>query len=74
MLLFCDSSALVKLSVREDGSDAVSAQAAAREVLAVCRIAWVEVMSALDRGAWERPQDTAAVATARQCFSTDWLH
>ena len=74
MILFCDSSALVKLSVREDGRDAVSAQAAAGEVLAVCRIAWVEVMSALDRRACERPQDSAAVATARQRFSTDRLH
>ena len=72
MILFCDSSALVKLYVHEDGSDAVSAQAAASEVLAVCRLTWVEVMSALARRVRERPQDSVAVATARQCFAADW--
>ena len=72
MILFCDSSALVKLYVHEDGSDAVSAQAAASEVLAVCRLTWVEVMSALARRVRERPQDSVAVATARQRFTADW--
>lgn len=72
MILFCDSSALVKLYLQEDGSDAVGSQAAASEVLAVCRIAWVEVMSALARRVRERPQDSAAVATARQRFAADW--
>ncbi len=72
MILFCDSSALVKLYLREDGSDAVGSQAAASELLAVCRIAWVEVMSALARRLRERPQDAATIATARQRFAADW--
>lgn len=72
MILFCDSSALVKLYLQEDDSGAVRSQAAASELLAVCRIAWVEVMSALARRARERPQDTAAIATARERFEADW--
>ena len=72
MILFCDSSALVKLYLQEDDSGAVRSQAAASELLAVCRIAWVEVMSALARRSRERPQDTAAIATARERFEADW--
>ena len=72
MILFCDSSALVKLYLQEDDSGAVRSQAAASELLAVCRIAWVEVMSALARRLRERPQDTAAIETARARFQADW--
>ena len=74
MILFCDTSALVKLYVREDGTDAVSEQAAASEIVAVCRIAWVEIMSAMARRSREQPQDAAAIAKARQQFATDWPH
>ena len=42
MILFCDTSALVKLYVHEDGTDRVTEQAAASDIIAVCRIAWVE--------------------------------
>jgi predicted nucleic acid-binding protein len=72
LILFCDSSALVKLYLQEDDSGAVRSQAAASELLAVCRIAWVEVMSALAKRARERPQDTAAIAKARERFEADW--
>ena len=72
MILFCDSSALVKLYVQEDGSDAVVAQAAASELIAVCRIAWVEVMSALARRLRESPTDAAIIAAARDRFAVDW--
>ena len=72
MILFCDTSALVKLYVREDGSDAVAASAATSEALAVCRVTWVEVMSALARRVRERPQDEAILASARDRFCVDW--
>jgi uncharacterized protein len=49
LILFCDTSALVKLYVHEDGSDTVTEQATA-----VCRIAWVEIMSAMARRSRER--------------------
>lgn len=74
MILYCDSSALVKLYVQEEGSDALGIQAAASELIVVCRVAWVEVMSALARRSRERPQDATALAIARQRFAADWLH
>ena len=72
MILFCDTSALVKLYVREEGTDAVAEQAAASEVIAVCRIAWVELMSAMARRSREHAQDTEALAEARRRFEADW--
>jgi uncharacterized protein len=72
LILFCDTSALVKLYVREDGTDEVAEQVAACEVVAVSRIAWVEVMSALARRAREQPQDVAVLAQVRQQVVLDW--
>ncbi len=72
MILFADSSALVKLYVDEPGSAQVVAHAAAASALAVCRVTWVEVMSALARRAREQPQAAAALAAARQRFKLDW--
>ena len=74
MILYCDTSALVKLYVREDGTDEVIEHAAASEVVAVCRIAWVEIMSAMARRAREEMRDAAAIAQARQRFELDWPH
>jgi uncharacterized protein len=72
LILFCDTSALVKLYVREDDSDALAAQVAASEAVAVCRIAWVEVMSAIARRAREQAQDAAPLDAARKSFLADW--
>jgi uncharacterized protein len=74
LILFCDTSALVKLYVREDGTDEVAEQVTACEMVAVSRIAWVEVMSALARRAREQPQDTLALAQVRQQITLDWPH
>ena len=72
MILFCDTSALVKLYVREEGTDALTAAAAAADVVAVCRIAWVEMMSAMARRAREQAGDGPAMIEARQRFIADW--
>lgn len=72
MILYCDSSALVKLYVEEPESAEMAAQAAAAEVLATCRITWVEVISALARRGREQPRDAAALELARQHLATDW--
>ena len=72
MILFCDTSALVKLYVQEEGTDTVTGQAIASDAIAVCRIAWVEIMSALARRAREQPRDAAAIAQARERFAADW--
>ena len=47
MILFCDTSALIKLYIREDFSDRMMAAAEAASATAVCRIAWAEAMAAL---------------------------
>jgi predicted nucleic acid-binding protein len=74
LILFCDTSAVVKLYVHEDGTDTVTERAAASEILAVCRIAWVETMSALARRSREQPRDASTIALARQRFVADWPH
>jgi uncharacterized protein len=72
LILFCDTSALVKLYVREDGSDVMAEQVAACEIVAVSRIAWVEAVSAMARRAREQPADAAALGVARSRLSADW--
>lgn len=72
MILFCDTSALVKLYVHEEATDAMAQHAAASDVLAVCRIAWVEALSALARRVREQAQDAAAITVARQRLALDW--
>ena len=74
MILFCDTSALVKLYVCEDGTDTMMEQAAASEVVAACRIAWVEIMSALARRSREQSADAAAINQARKRVVTDGPH
>jgi uncharacterized protein len=74
LILFCDTSALVKLYVQEDGSEVVMEQAEASEAVAVCRIAWVEIMSAFARRAREVPSDAPALDRARRRFAADWPH
>ena len=72
MILFCDTSALVKLYIQEASSDEVCAQAEAAQGVAVVRIAWAEAMSALARRVRENPSDTDAIETVRTQFRTDW--
>ena len=74
MILFCDTSALVKLYVHEDGTDVMVTEAAASDLIAVCRIAWVETMSAMARRSRDQPRDAAAIAEARGRVAADWKH
>ena len=61
MILFCDTSALVKLYILEDSSREMQALAGAASAIAVCRIAWAEMMAALSRRAREFPNDADAI-------------
>lgn len=72
MILFCDTSALVKLYVAEEHSAVVLQAAQAADAVAVSRIAWVELMSALGRRERECPADAAALAIARHRLRDDW--
>lgn len=72
MILFCDTSALVKLYIKEDFSVAVKTLARSASTIAVCRIAWAEIMAALARRLRESPADATVIETVRTRLRTDW--
>ncbi len=74
MILFCDTSALVKLYLQESGSDSLLTEASAASAVAVCRIAWAEAMAAMARRAREVPADAAVLDAARRRLQDDWPH
>jgi predicted nucleic acid-binding protein len=72
LILFCDTSALVKLYIRESFSDEVLAWARDARAVAVSRIAWAETMAALARRAREQPGDAPAIEEVRARLRADW--
>lgn len=74
MILFLDTSALVKLYIVETDSPAIHEAVTRAETVAVCRIAWAEACAALARRAREVPVDDAATIAARQALTQDWPH
>lgn len=74
MILYCDTSALLKLYVAEDQSPTVRALAESAQTIAVCRIAWAEAMAALARRARETPTDTGTIEAVRSALRADWPH
>lgn len=72
MILFCDTSALLKLYIAEAYSEAVKAWAAEAEAVAVCRIAWAEAHAALSRRAREVPEDVLVIEQAKVALAQDW--
>jgi len=72
LILFCDTSALIKLYLREDSSDLMMALAAAASAIAVCRIAWAETMAALARRVRESPADAQPIEAVRKRLCLDW--
>ncbi len=74
MILFCDTSALLKLYITEPESDALKALVFEAEAVAVCRIAWAEGFAALSRRAREMPEDAATIEQAKAALAIDWPH
>lgn len=74
MILFCDTSALIKLYIAEEGSDAIKMQLSLAEAVAVCRISWAEAHAALSRRAREVPQDARVIEQAKAALAADWQH
>ena len=74
MILFCDTSALLKLYIAESGSDEIKARALEADAVAVCRIAWAEAHAALSRRAREVPEDEATIEQAKAALAADWPH
>ena len=72
MILFCDTSALVKLYLSEAGSDDMLAEARKAYAIAVCRIAWVEAMAAMARRGREIPEDADVLDLARARLRDHW--
>ncbi len=72
MILYCDTSALIKLYLSEAESDLMLAEAKAASVLAVCRITWAEAMAALARRAREVEVDSSVIEQARQRLQAHW--
>jgi uncharacterized protein len=72
MILFCDTSALLKLYVNEPDSGLVFDRLGNSEGVAVSRIAWVEAHSALARRAREQPQDIVVIESVKQVLRIDW--
>lgn len=72
MILFCDTSALVKLYLVEAESDTLKALAAEAEAVAVSRIAWAEAHAALSRRAREVPADEPLITQAKLALAADW--
>ncbi len=74
MILFCDTSALVKLYIVEAESDRLKQLLVEAEAVAVCRIAWAEAHAAMSRRAREVPEDAAAIDRAKAALADDWPH
>ncbi|MCP9820873.1 type II toxin-antitoxin system VapC family toxin [Synechococcus sp. Cruz-9H2] len=74
MLIFCDTSALVKLVVKEEGSDRVAQAADRAEGLAVCRIAWAEAMAALAQRSRVKGANQRELQQARHALIQIWNH
>jgi predicted nucleic acid-binding protein len=72
VILFCDTSALIKLYIKEAFSEEVHMQAAMTKGVAVSRIAWAEAMAALARRVRENPIDAEAIETVRTKMHDDW--
>lgn len=72
MILFCDTSALLKLYIAEPESEVLKAHVLEVEAVAVCRIAWAEAHTALSRRAREVPEDAASIEQAKAALAADW--
>ena len=74
MILFCDTSALIKLYIDEDGSSELKIRLQESEAVAVCRIPWAEAYAALSRRARELPADVDNIEQAKVALAADWPH
>ncbi len=72
MILFCDTSALIKLDVEENYSYQMARLAEQASAIAVCRIAWVEAMAALSRRAREHPRDAPDIEVCKRNLRDAW--
>lgn len=72
MILYCDTSALIKLYLKEDFSEIVHALAASATAVASCRITWAEAMAGFSRRSRENPGDSNTIEAFRKNFQSEW--
>ena len=72
MILFCDTSALLKLFVNEIGSDSMAKARSDSEAIAVCRITWAESMAAFAQRSRVKGANQAGLAQAKSLFENTW--
>jgi predicted nucleic acid-binding protein len=74
LILFCDTSALIKLYLQEPFSPELKALMTECENIVISRIAWAEAFAALSRRAREQPADASTIALAKSAIQRDWPH
>jgi len=72
VIVYCDTSALVKLYIAEPHSELVRASVARADAVAASRIAWAEFHAATARRAREIPVDSDAMDQVRDLLADDW--
>jgi uncharacterized protein len=72
VILFCDTSALLKLFVDEIGSDSMAKARSDSEAIAVCRISWAESMAAFAQRSRVKGANQAGLAQAKSRFENTW--
>ena len=72
MILFCDTSALLKLFVDEIGCDSMAKARSDSEAIAVCRITWAESMAAFAQRSRVKGANQAGLAQAKSLFENTW--
>ena len=72
MILFCDTSALIKLLILEQGSDQMQQASSQAAAIAVCRITWAEAMAGMARRQREKPNDADVLEQAGQQLARSW--
>ena len=72
MILYCDTSALLKLFVDEEGSDCMIKARDSSQTIAICRITWAEAMAAFAQRCRFKGANTSALAQSRSAFEQAW--
>ena len=72
MILFCDTSALLKLFIDEQGSESMVEARSSSEGIAVCRITWAESMAAFAQRTRFKGASQSGLDQARSMFERAW--
>lgn len=72
MILYLDTSALVKLYVEEEGSETVRNACAQAQIIPTSRLAYVEARAAFARAFYEKRMRKESYKTVLQDFHQDW--